>query len=347
MLRGAVAASTARQYKPIIVDFRDFCRTTGNCFPYFTEQAALHYVATKVGVRPLGFFNTVSAALGQLQVISGRQDSAITCTFRAAVEAVQRDMAARKPPVKKAKGISFRIINVLLQQEVAPHMDQTYRINPYHFRSLFRGVVCFFTLARFEDFSKLTDADFQDNGDHILVTYKTRKNDQFGDNSAHAIPVRRDSAVCPVRFVRAFFFRFQLRFAGPGTPVNFRFARNKGVYGVGVGRLCRSNATKYFRDLMQKHGFDGAAFSEKSFKVGGVTALLDAGEPLENVQMLGGWKSAQTVLYYRNASLDFKVGVASRMPLNSRGQIGVAGPSHRAPGVGEASEEHETEAGGD
>ncbi len=35
---------------------------------------------------------------------------------------------------------------------------------------------------------------------------------------------------------------------------------------------------------------DATTFTEKTLKVGGGTSLLDAGEPLENVQVVGGWQ---------------------------------------------------------
>jgi hypothetical protein len=54
------------------------------------------------------------------------------------------------------------------------------------------------------------------------------------------------------------------------------------------GVLSRSNASKYTRQLLAKNSFDGEHFTKKSLKVGRVTNLLNAGEPLENVQLLGG-----------------------------------------------------------
>ena len=52
--------------------------------------------------------------------------------------------------------------------------------------------------------------------------------------------------------------------------------------------LLQSNATKCTRELLVKHGFDGSRFTETSFKVPGVTQLLDSGEPLEN--MMAFWE---------------------------------------------------------
>jgi hypothetical protein len=52
-----------------------------------------------------------------------------------------------------------------------------------------------------------------------------------------------------------------------------------------------------------------------------VTSLLDAGESLENVQVLGGWKSLQTLLHYRNVSLKFKLGTASWILVKADGDL--------------------------
>jgi hypothetical protein len=71
------------------------------------------------------------------------------------------------------------------------------------------------------------------------------------------------------------------------------------------------------RELLAKHGYEAADLMEKSLKVGGVTSLLDAGESLENVQVLGSWKSLQTPLHYRKVSLKFKLGIASWIPVNA------------------------------
>lgn len=115
-----------------------------------------------------------------------------------------------------------------------------------------------------------------------------------------------------------YFWRFGLKFGGTGKPVHFRLVRIKGEYTASSKhRLSRSNSTKLTRQLLTKHGFKGEEFTEKSMKVGGVTGLCDSGEPLENVQVLGGWKSLNTPMYYKNSSAAFKLAVASRIPYDN------------------------------
>jgi integrase len=318
MMRGAVAVSTAKQYATAIIKFLDFCKQQRHAFPDFTAGAVLEYVAEcKHHGAPLGRFRQIVPALQLLEQVAGRVGTGLTTQVRGAVVSIQRELAAKKPAVRKAVGYDFSVIDKLMAAEILPHLPQLHTINAFSFRSLFRAVIIYFTFCRFGDFTKLTDKEFDDKGDHIRITFLTRKNDQMGDNSVHVIPTRRDCSICPVHLVRCYFQRFGLTFQGSGLPVNFRLRKDGGRYVRAPGVLSRSNATKYTRQLLAKNNFDGEHFTEKSLKVGGVTNLLNAGEPLENVQLLGGWRSLQTPLYYRAASTQLKQTVAARIPLSS------------------------------
>jgi hypothetical protein len=57
---------------------------------------------------------------------------------------------------------------------------------------------------------------------------------------------------------------------------------------------------------LKKYNLDEEHFIEKSLKVGIVPNLLNTSKPLENVQLLVGWKSLQTPLFYRAASIQLK-----------------------------------------
>jgi hypothetical protein len=47
--------------------------------------------------------------------------------------------------------------------------------------------------------TELTDKEFQDRGDHIRVTFLTRKNYQMGNNSVHVIQAGLPSMPCAAR----------------------------------------------------------------------------------------------------------------------------------------------------
>jgi hypothetical protein len=263
-----------------------------------------------------------------VEKVTGREQSVLTDHVKSAVYSVQRYYEQRKPAVKKAKKLDYLVVNHLIELEILPHTRRPHKIDVIHFRSLFRATIIYFTMCRFADFSKLTDREFTDGGDHIKITFLTRKNDQHGDNSVHIIPQRADCAVCPVKLIKLYFWRFGLSFQGSGKSVNFRIGRMAGVVSAGKGSLSRCNATKNFKDLLRKHGYieEAEAYCEKALKVGSVTNTLDAGEPLENVKVVGGWKSLTTPLHYRELSERFRRDVASRIPLGPP-PSSAAGPS--------------------
>ena len=218
--------------------------------------------------------------------------------------------------VKKATGYSFQVIQYLVEKEIVPFWEEPHKIETTHFRSLFRAVIIYCTLFRFEEFSWLKDKHFMDKGDQVEIVFKRRKNDQFGDNSKAVIAARPEAAVCPVALIRLYFRTFHLQYQGSDKSVNFRIQKQAGSHRpLWNTSLAQSNATKLTRQLLIKHGFDGAKFTEKSLKVQGVMESLDAGESLENVMVLGCWKRTTTPLHYRHMSTQFLLSVASRIPM--------------------------------
>ena len=317
MLRGAVAQSTASNYKSVVTRFHVYCMERGFVFPKFEASAVLRFVkdchAEGFG---LSFFQKLVPALSLLENVLGVESSSLTGLVKQSVNAIKRDLATYRGVVKKATGYSYAVIDKLVQEEIAPHWCDLHRVEAEHFISIFRGVIIYCTLCRFDDFSRLKDSNFTDNGNHVKIIFERSKNDQFGDNSRSVIPVREDSDSCPVRIIRAYFHRFGLQFNGSGKFVNFRLKKDAGRHiPLCTTSLSQSNATKCTRELLVKHGFDGSRFTEKSFKVQGVTQLLDSGEPLENVMVFGRWKRTTTPLHYRNLSENFLLGVAGRLPL--------------------------------
>ena len=66
--------------------------------------------------------------------------------------------------------------------------------------------------------------------------------------------------------------------------------------------------------MLTKYGFDGKKYIEKSFKVGGVTALCDSGEALENVMIAGRWRNRFTPMHYRNTFVNFRLDLVKNLP---------------------------------
>ena len=317
MLKGAVAQSTASNYRSVVNKFHGYCLERGHAFPDFDTNAVIRFVKDCHGEGVgLSFFQKLLPALVLLENVLGRPGTAVTGVVQQAVSAIKRDMAAKRGVVKKATGYSYEVIKMLVEREIDPFREEPHKIDAGHFRSIFRAIIIYCTLCRFDEFSRLKDSNFVDMGTYVQVIFERRKNDQFGDNSRTVIPERPDSSACPVQLIRLYFRRFGLRFSGSGKLVNFRLQKVGGSYiPLCKTSLSQSNATKFTRVLLVKHGYDGSKFTEKSFKVQGVTALMDAGESAENVMVFGGWKRTTTPLHYRNMSANFLLGVAGKLPM--------------------------------
>ena len=317
MMRGAVAESTAGSYHSVIRKFRDSCNENGFAYPHFDKPAVLNFVKEQFAAKcGMAFFQKLIPALALLEKVLDRSPSALTEQVRGAVNSVVRELAKSRGIVKKATGYSFNVVKELIAKEILPHITEVSKINVFHFRSIFRAVVIYCTFCRFDDFSRLTTADFSNHGDYIHIVLEHSKNDQFGDNSTSVIPARPDSDFCPVRLIRLYFQCFGLSFGTGKDFVNFRLNKQAGRHvPLTTVSLSRSNATMYTRKLLDRHGYEGQKFTEKSMKVQGVTDLLDTGEPLENVMVSGRWKTQTTPLHYRNLSVNFRLQIAKNIPL--------------------------------
>ena len=210
MLKGAVAQSTASNYKTVVNKFHVYCLDRGHAFPNFDTGAVIRFVKDCHGEGAgLSFFQKLLPSLVLLEAVLGVTTSAITGVVQQAVTAIKRDLAATRGIVKKATGYSYTVISTLVAAEIAPFWAELHKIDAGHFQSILRAVIIYCTFCRFDEFSRLTDTNFIDMGDYIHVIFERRKNDQFGDNSRSVIPERPDAPACPVRIIRAYFQRFQ------------------------------------------------------------------------------------------------------------------------------------------
>jgi hypothetical protein len=228
-----------------------------------------------------------------------------------AVERVKRQRVKERGDVKKATGYSWAIFVDLIEKEVVTHADTPDRIDAFHFRSLVRAAVIYFTLCRFDDFKRLTDKEVTDVGSYIKLVFTHSKNDQFGENSISVIPERPESPACLVQLIQLYFQRFGLRFGGSGKLLNFRLRKERGSHSALTQySLCQSNGTKWTRQLMAKHGYDPTSFTEKSNKARAVDDRSSghggAGAVLHGFRTLA--------LHYRALSIQFRLSAASRFP---------------------------------
>ena len=250
----------------------------------------------------------------------GTTESAVTERVTIAKNSLMRVVAMKRKPVRKAHAFAIDVLNELIDKLVTPHVDEPWKINASDFRGIVRCVVYYYTFCRYSDFQILTDKDVSDCGDHLEIFFKRSKNDQYYNGSLSVI-VAQDKSTCPVKLIRLYFRRFNLIFSSElstGTYLNFRLRTSGGpAVAIPNSRLSLTTATEKMRRTLAKVTSDAAKFTEKSFKVAGVTSLLDSGESLQNVMIAGRWRGLLTPQHYRDTSMRFRLDVASRIPSSS------------------------------
>ena len=314
ILAGHVADNTLKAYAPVIKKLHSFCVQQDYSFPFCNEMAAVHFLAFALKSKePVSFFGKVTAAMKYLGVMIGAE--IVTPFVSSANNSIKRQLAKTKPPVKKAPCYSVQVLIELYRKIVQPFEDDIYKVNGILFRSLFRATIMYFTFCRFSDFNILYDGDFEIFSDYIRITFRRSKNDQFYRGSVSIIP-KKDQGFCPYKLTISYFQRFHLKFGrGNRALLNFRLKNDKGFHSRLPGKnLSVGTAVKHTKNMLKSFGFPYENYSEKAFKVAGVTALYNSGESLEHVMIAGRWHSLLTPMHYRDVSDEFKQSIVEKIP---------------------------------
>ena len=317
MMCPPISQATIAAYTPTVNKIETFCERQGYPFPNLSEPSILHFLAEGFkNNETFSFFNKVIPSVRALETVLAVEQSAITDTVKAASNSIKRKVAERK----KAFAFDCSVILDLIQKIIIPHDEELFKIKAEEFRALVRCVVIYHSFCRFSDYNILRDTDLDDQGSHIVIFFARSKNDQYYEGTSSFIPARPGSAGCPVVLLRLYYRRFNLNFKGrvsTGKYLNFRISKQFGYHSAMAGtRLSQSTAVEQARSMMKKYGYDGAKYTEKSFKVGGVTALCESGEALENVMIAGRWRNMYTPMHYRNTSVNFRLDIVQNLPVN-------------------------------
>ena len=233
---------------------------------------------------------------------AARNSEALVVTKRRFVKQIlsgaMRQAAKNRGPVKKATTFGEEEIKSFLMSVFWPTGSKT-NPNPSlkDWRTATKLYLYYFTLCRFDCYSKLRKDSFEFSSDHIVIKYATRKNDQLYAGS-ESILKKRNDLLCPELILKTY-FRI-MGFKNGNSILNCRLTFN-GKSSRPIAPLAYSQALKDTKDLTSRYGYEYV--TEKSFKASGVTVLLDKNTPLHDVQVFGGWKSIETPMYYHNSSV--------------------------------------------
>ena len=319
MMSPPLAISTISTYSPSVRKIEEFCEIHGYPFPHISEPTILHYLAQGFyDKQSPSFYNILAPSVRALETVLSIEQSAITNTVAAAINSLKRKVAQTRKPVKKAFAFDFTVLSNLFQKIFTSSCEEIYKVRADEFRAIVRCAVIFYSFCRFSDYTLLRDTDLDDQGLHIVVHFARSKNDQYYEGSSSFIPARREADYCPVELLRKYYKRFGLHFRGSPTSgkfLNFRIGKQNGYHiALANTQLSHSTAVEQVRTMLSKYGFDGTKYTEKSFKVGGVTALCDSGEALENVMIAGRWRNTFTPMHYRNTSENFCLDIVKNLP---------------------------------
>ena len=300
------AKNTIAAYKTIILKWQKFCLIEG--FPDCPAQAKhlCEFISQlALNKAPLSTFSKLSPALvffhdaNRVKKASVMEDPFV----KLVLEGAKREAAERKPTTKKAPTLS--------QSEVHHLIDQTIwrngpgKIGPNPDLIVWRTVVCLFvcykTFCRFSCYQQLTSKDIEIFENHISVEFKHAKNDQFYNGTFSLLAALDGSPYCPKLIVSSYFqvmgfSRMQTEY------LNCRILNSKNNSRAKPGeRLCYSNSNKDNKNVLHSVGLT-KKYSEKSFKVAGVSHAIDKNVPLLDIQSHGRWKSLEVPLIYTKKS---------------------------------------------
>lgn len=322
MLKPYVADSTEKCYGQVIRDFINFCSSKKLLVSEMSESLIIKFIGISYTEKPLfSYFCKLLPSLAVLEnfIKSSNKPSSITTKVNNMIISFKRNLCTFKKPTRKGNLFPIDFIQILIEKEIIPHKDEPKNINAIAFRAIFRAIIMYFTFCRFSDYRILKDTDFYNNDHSIEIIFQKSKNDQYFNGTNSLLSRYENSTLCPVFLTNLYFAKFNLHFASDLTvkPSFINFYLTKKGSAITNRSLSQCNATKSTKNLLTKHNLPCNKFTEKSMKIAGVTALLDSGEPLENVAIAGRWRTNSTPLHYRNTSYKFRLNIAKNIPLSN------------------------------
>ena len=233
-------------------------------------------------------------------------------------EGAKRVAVGRRQPVKKAGEVSVELLKRMVQEVAEPAYGNAKEVNVIKLRTVFRVTIIYFTFCRGSDLQHLQARHFKRIGEDIEVTFPKSKNDQLHKGQVTHLK-SNETAFCPVKVTKLYFKRMGFEWGDEGDDRRFvhcRFQKSGGWFKPAqAGPASMSKAREELTKLLRSMGVDPTGITEKSFKMLGVTATLEAGATSEEVAMQGRWHSTDMPLRYKHNSAEFKTRLASLVPI--------------------------------
>ena len=201
------AQGTLKSYKTIVNKMTAFFVKQGynwsDICEFYVETFLKHLIASEATFSTWG---SVKGTLMALEKMTEKQ--LMSPQINEMIEGGKRISASAREPVKKMKPIERKVIEKAVQRIVIPHINCPSMIDHVHFRTIFRWVIYFESLCRFDDFDKLKARHFKIYQDEVEIFFPSRKNDQHHNGHVHVISAQpHDSVYDPVMLIHYYFLR--------------------------------------------------------------------------------------------------------------------------------------------
>ena len=318
VLNSVLAGSTQRNYNYVWKQFVAFGAKNGKNLNEngLDEKILIKYLLHKNKEKSgLSFYSKIIPAIKlECDIRGWSSDVLKSDMLLRIVEGCKRKAATRRSPIKKAAPLSLQVIKMLVSKYVVPHQTDASKIQAAAFRSIFRAMIQYHTMCRWDCFKHLRAKHFVLIDGNIEVTFPQAKNDQYHAGNTTFL-VASSSEFCPVQITRIYFKRFGLKMDGKDDSyVNFQLRKKEGhIYADARCSLGYTTAVENLRKLLRVNGFEDKGISEKSAKIAGVTETMEAGASAEEVMWLGRWKTTSMPNHYKHNSDEFKIGLAKKV----------------------------------
>jgi hypothetical protein len=210
-------------------------------------------------------------------------------------------------------------LKAMTERYIGRFADNINMADVFKLRSVTAMVVEYFTFCRFSDYKMLQARHIEIVGENMdmLITFPSSKNDQY-HNGQSTILTRNGTDFCAVRILKLYFKRFGFRFgqqAGDKSYLHCMIRRTAGGR-YGDGRVAASNtkAREELKATLGAMGYNATGVTHKSFKMLGVSEARKAGMTTAEIAAHGRWRTEVMPLRYMHNLLEYKAGIASKIP---------------------------------
>ena len=316
-----LASGTVDRYNRIIKEFRDFCDSdSGLSYKNFTEVEVGRFIVKNSSKnRGEAFWGAVKPALESVQkarnVQAGR--TAFTTMVLGCLAGAKRRAAENRPPVRKMIALPEEALNKALEVYIYEHVpDNLEKIDLSKFRTIFRWTIIKYTMCRWDGFDYLRAKHFSlsKEGNDLFVMFPRSKSDQFGKGKKCTLASRVHISN-PVTLTLLYFKLFGLEMDGVDeSRINCALRYTKeGLVPKKDESLSYNEGMKQAKKMLEDLGFSSEGYGESSAKRAGVTEPLERGATVEQIQLVGGWKTPGMPLYYAQMNEQFKIELAQKM----------------------------------